>query len=119
MKQDIKRGDIFYARLDPTVGSEQGGMRPVLIISNDVGNRFGSTVIVAVITSKKVGRTLPTHMCIRRIKGLPQMSVILLEQIRTIDKCRLKVKIAHLSKSYMNQITAPLLISLGVTDIEK
>ena len=70
MRKEVKRGDIYYARLDPVVGSEQGGVRPVLIISNDIGNRFSPTVIVAAITSKKVGRIFPTHVCFNHIRGL-------------------------------------------------
>ena len=119
MRKGVKRGDIYYAKLDPIVGSEQGGVRPVLVISNDVGNQHSSTVIVAAITSKKVGRDFSTHVCFKRIRGLPQPSVVLLEQIRTIDKRRLKAKITHLGEQYMKQIITPLLISIGVDNIEK
>ena len=118
VRKEVKRGDIYYARLDPVVGSEQGGVRPVLIISNDIGNRFSPTVIVAAITSKKVGRIFPTHVCFNHIRGLPQPSVVLLEQIRTIDKQRLKEKIAFLGEQYMKQINTPLLVSIGVPNTE-
>ena len=109
----IKRGDIFYADLSPVVGSEQGGVRPVMIIQNDVGNRHSPTVICAAITSKMNKAKLPTHVEIDATKyQLVKNSVILLEQIRTIDKQRLKDYICHVDKQLMFQIEEALRISL-------
>ena len=109
----IKRGDIFYADLSPVVGSEQGGVRPVLIIQNDVGNRHSPTVICAAITSKMNKAKLPTHIEIDATKyHLVKNSVVLLEQIRTIDKQRLKDYICHVDKKMMCQIDEALGISL-------
>ena len=109
----IKRGDIFYADLSPVVGSEQGGIRPVLIIQNDVGNRHSPTVICAAITSKMNKAKLPTHIEVDACKyQLVKNSVILLEQIRTIDKQRLKDFICHVDKKLMNQVDEALKISL-------
>ncbi len=109
----IKRGDIFYADLSPVVGSEQGGVRPVLIIQNDVGNRHSPTVICAAITSKMNKAKLPTHIEVDACKyQLVKNSVILLEQIRTIDKQRLKDFICHVDKKLMNQVDEALKISL-------
>ena len=109
----IKRGDIFYADLSPVVGSEQGGIRPVLIIQNDVGNRHSPTAICAAITSKMNKAKLPTHVEIDANKyQLVKNSVVLLEQIRTIDKQRLKDYICHVDKNKMNQIDEALKISL-------
>ena len=109
----IKRGDIFYADLSPVVGSEQGGIRPVMIIQNDVGNRHSPTVICAAITSKMNKAKLPTHVEIDATKyQLVKNSVILLEQIRTIDKQRLKDYICHVDKRLMLQIEEALRISL-------
>ncbi len=109
----IKRGDIFYADLSPVVGSEQGGIRPVLIIQNDIGNRHSPTVICAAITSRMNKAKLPTHIEIEATKyQLVKNSVVLLEQIRTIDKQRLKDHICHVDKKLMNKIDEALKISL-------
>ena len=108
----IKRGDIFYADLSPVVGSEQGGLRPVLIIQNDVGNRYSPTVIAAAITSRMGKTRLPTHIDIYAEKaGLARDSVILLEQIRTLDKRRLKERMGHLDDSIMNRVNAAIAVS--------
>ena len=111
----IKRGDIFYADLSPVVGSEQGGLRPVLIVQNDVGNRYSPTVIAAAITSR-VGKTkLPTHIDIHADRvGLARDSVVLLEQIRTIDKKRLREKMGHLDESMMTAVNNAIGISFGL-----
>ncbi len=114
----IKRGDIFYADLSPVVGSEQGGIRPVLIVQNDVGNKYSPTVIAAAITSQINKAKLPTHIEISAQEyGLPKDSVILLEQIRTIDKRRLREKVAHLDDELMEKVNEALIISFGLTDI--
>ncbi len=115
MERKIKRGDIYYANLNPVIGSEQGGMRPVLIISNNTGNKHSPTVIIAAITSRQSKRKIPTHCYLDNIEGLPADSIILLEQIRTIDKKRLKERVTQLSEQNMDAITAPLLISIGVS----
>lgn len=115
MVRNVRRGDIYYANLDPIIGSEEGGERPVLILSNNFGNRYGTTVIVAPITSRKRNlHELPTHYQLERIEGLPKISIVLLEQIRTIDKKRLYRRIAQLDINQMRAITSPLLVSLGV-----
>jgi len=109
----IKRGDIFYADLSPVVGSEQGGVRPVLVVQNDIGNRFSPTIIVAAITSQINKAKLPTHVEISAKEyGLQKDSVILLEQLRTIDKKRLREKIGHLDDELMEQVNEALYISL-------
>ena len=111
----VKRGDIYYADLSPVVGSEQGGLRPVLIIQNDVGNRYSPTVIAAAITSKMSKTHLPTHIDIYAEQvGLAKDSVILLEQIRTIDKRRLKEKMGHLDDSIMNEVNSAIAVSFGL-----
>ncbi len=111
----IKRGDIYYADLSPVVGSEQGGLRPVLIIQNDVGNKYSPTVIAAAITSKLGKSKMPTHIDVYADKfGLAKDSVILLEQIRTIDKKRLKEKMGHLDTSVMQQVNDALSVSFGL-----
>lgn len=111
----IKRGDIYYADLRPVVGSEQGGVRPVLIIQNDTGNKHSPTVICAAITSKMNKAKLPTHVEIDAEKyGIIKDSVILLEQVRTIDKSRLKEKVCHLDKDILQKIDKALLISLAL-----
>lgn len=114
MERIIKRGDIYYAELNPVIGSEQGGTRPVLIISNDIGNRHSPTVIIAAITSRQTKSKLPTHYDLNGVSGLPADSIVLLEQIRTIDKKRLKERLARLDSLNMEAIAMPLLISLGV-----
>ena len=112
----IKRGDIFYADLRPVVGSEQGGIRPVLIIQNDVGNRHSPTVICAAITSKMNKAKLPTHIEIdASAYGIERDSVILLEQIRTIDKQRLREYVCHVDYSFMKKIEEALKISLEIS----
>lgn len=109
----IKRGDIFYADLSPVVGSEQGGIRPVMIIQNDVGNRHSPTVICAAITSKMNKAKLPTHVEIDASKyHLVKNSVVLLEQVRTIDKQRLKDFICHVDNKLMNRVDNALRVSL-------
>ncbi|EPZ44174.1 MULTISPECIES: type II toxin-antitoxin system PemK/MazF family toxin [Alicyclobacillus] len=114
---NVKRGDIFFADLSPVVGSEQGGFRPVLIIQNDIGNRFSPTVIVAAITAQIQKAKLPTHVEIPAQKyGLERDSVVLLEQLRTLDKQRLTDKITHLDDTMMKMVNDGLLISLGLVD---
>ena len=102
---NIKRGDIYYADLSPVIGSEQGGVRPVLIVQNDIGNRYSPTVIAAAITSQQTKAKLPTHIAITaHTSGLSKDSVVLLEQVRTIDKRRLKEKMGNLGESDMGRI---------------
>lgn len=114
----IHRGDIFYADLSPVVGSEQGGLRPVLIIQNDVGNKYSPTVIAAAITSRMGKTRLPTHIDIYAEKaGLAKDSVILLEQIRTLDKRRLKEKMGHLDENMMNEVNTAIAVSFGLGGI--
>ncbi|MDO5302065.1 MAG: type II toxin-antitoxin system PemK/MazF family toxin [Tissierellia bacterium] len=112
----VKRGDIFYADLNPVVGSEQGGMRPVVIVQNDVGNKYSPTTIVAAITSNQNKTRLPTHVrvCASR-NDLPKNSVILLEQVRTIDKKRLKDKIGKFDEATMEKVDEAVRISLGIS----
>jgi mRNA interferase MazF len=111
----VKRGDIFYADLSPVIGSEQGGIRPVIIIQNDVGNKYSPTVIVAAITSQINKAKLPTHVeILSEDYGLNKDSVILLEQIRTLDKRRLKEKIGHMTEADMQKVDESLLISIGL-----
>ncbi|MDV6378517.1 type II toxin-antitoxin system PemK/MazF family toxin [Sporosarcina sp. GW1-11] len=111
----IKRGDVFFADLSPVVGSEQGGTRPVLIIQNDIGNRFSPTVIVAAITAQIQKAKLPTHVEITAERhGFERDSVILLEQVRTIDKSRLTDKITHLNDTLMKQVDEALQVSFGL-----
>ena len=113
----MKRGDVFYADLRPVVGSEQGGVRPVLIIQNDVGNKYSPTVICAAITSKLEKAKLPTHITISsNMYDMEKDSVILLEQLRTIDKKRLKDKVCHLGEEIMDQVNNALEISLSLTE---
>jgi len=114
MESTIKRGEIYYADLSPVVGSEQGGVRPVLIIQNDVGNKYAPTVIVSAITSQLTKAKLPTHIELpSQNYHLPKDSVVLLEQLRTLDKRRLKEKITTLDALKMKEINRALLISLG------
>ncbi|NLP16060.1 MAG: type II toxin-antitoxin system PemK/MazF family toxin [Clostridiales bacterium] len=111
----IRRGDIFYADLRPVIGSEQGGIRPVLIIQNDTGNKHSPTVICAAITSKMNKAKLPTHVELDADKyGVVKDSVILLEQVRTIDKSRLKEKVCHLDRDVLKKIDKALIISLSL-----
>ena len=111
----IKRGDIYYADLSPVVGSEQGGLRPVLIVQNDVGNKYSPTVIAAAITSQLGKAKLPTHIDVYAEKyGLVKDSVILLEQIRTIDKKRLREHMGRLDEALMNQVDGAIAVSFGL-----
>lgn len=114
----IRRGDIFYADLSPVVGSEQGGLRPVLIIQNDVGNRYSPTVIAAAITSRMGKTRLPTHIDVSAERaGLSRDSVVLLEQIRTLDKRRLRERIGRLDDSLMREVNAALAVSCGLPPV--
>ena len=111
----VRRGDIFYADLSPVVGSEQGGIRPVLIVQNDVGNKYSPTVIAAAITSRRFKANLPTHIRIGVTEsGLMRDSIILLEQVRTLDKQRLKEKMGNLDASDMARVDRALSVSLGI-----
>ena len=111
----VKRGDIFYADLSPVVGSEQGGVRPVLVVQNDVGNKYSPTVIVAAITSQINKAKMPTHIELSCDDyGLSKDSVVLMEQIRTIDKKRLKEKIGHMDEEHTKNIDEALKISFGL-----
>ncbi len=113
----MKRGDVFFADLSPVVGSEQGGVRPVLIIQNDIGNRFSPTVIIAAITAQIQKAKLPTHVEIdAELHGFDRDSVVLLEQIRTIDKQRLIDKITHLDEEMMSKVDESLQISVGLIE---
>ncbi|MDR0518831.1 MAG: type II toxin-antitoxin system PemK/MazF family toxin [Clostridiales Family XIII bacterium] len=114
MNNHILRGDIYYADLNPVVGSEQGGIRPVLIIQNDVGNRHSPTVIVAAITSRAMKTTLPTHCVLGAANGLGRDSLVLLEQIRTIDKQRLKDCVGALGQEVMQGVDRALAVSVGL-----
>ena len=110
----IKRGELYYADLSPVVGSEQGGIRPVLVVQNDVGNKYSPTVIAAAVTSKINKAKLPTHIELSSNSyGLQKDSVILLEQIRTLDKRRLKERIGELNESTMTRVDKAILISIG------
>ena len=111
--KEIKRNDIYYAELDPVVGSEQGGLRPVLILQNDTGNRHSPTTIVAAITSSPRKTNLPTHITIQT-KGLTKESIVLLEQIRTIDKSRLTEFVGSLDKQTMESVDRAIVVSLGI-----
>ena len=112
---NIRRGDIYYADLSPVVGSEQGGLRPVLIVQNDVGNRHSPTVIAAAITSRMGKAKLPTHIDLPGVEaGLAKDSVVLLEQIRTIDKKRLKEKMGHLDEETMRVVNGAIVVSFGL-----
>ena len=114
---NIKRGDIYYADLSPVVGSEQGGLRPVLIIQNDVGNRYSPTVIAAAITSRMGKNRLPTHIDIRADEvGLAKDSIVLLEQIRTLDKRRLKERMGHLDDRTMQTVNSAIAVSFGISE---
>lgn len=111
----IKRGDIFYADLSPVIGSEQGGVRPVVVVQNDIGNKYSPTIIVAAITSQLNKAKLPTHVNVNaKVVPLPKNSVVLLEQIRTIDKKRLRERIGKFGKDVMDQIDAAIKVSVGI-----
>ncbi len=107
------RGEIYFADLDPVQGSEQGGVRPVLIVQNDIGNKYSPTVIVAAITSSIKKDTLPTHILLENIQGMCEKSYVLLEQLRTIDKSRLKNKVAALTEEAQQKVNEALMISVG------
>ena len=112
----IQRGDIFYADLSPVVGSEQGGIRPVLIVQNDVGNKYSPTVIAAAITSRMTKNRLPTHLEVDATEyGLAKDSIILLEQIRTLDKQRLRERMGHLDENSMTSVNKALSVSFGLS----
>ena len=111
----VHRGEIYYADLSPGVGSEQGGVRPVLIVQNDVGNKFSPTVIAAAITSQKDKANLPTHIAVdAQDSGLMKDSIILLEQVRTLDKHRLREKMGRLDRDSMNRVDQALSVSFGL-----
>lgn len=113
MENQIKRGELYFADLDPVVGSEQGGFRPVLVIQNNTGNRYSNTVIVACVTSKKKTK-LPTHVPLTGIDGLPEHSVLLMEQIRTLDKSRLITFVDTLSEELIRRVDTALAVSVGI-----
>ncbi len=114
----FSRGELYFANLNPVIGSEQGGCRPVLILQNDVGNRFSSTVIVASVSSKPdKKRRLPIHCYLQAVDGLKYPSVVLLEQLRTIDKCRLKRFIGKVDEDCMGKIDQALAVSVGLTKL--
>ena len=114
---DVRRGDIYFADLSPVVGSEQGGVRPVLIIQNDIGNRYSPTVIAAAITSQRDKAKLPTHIELSAQScGLQKDSTVLLEQVRTIDKKRLRERMGEITPETMNSINSALSISFGLVD---
>jgi len=110
----VKRGDVFYADLSPVVGSEQGGIRPVLVVQNDIGNKYSPTIIIAAITSQTNKTRMPTHVKVDTKIGLPKNSVVLLEQVRTIDKKRLRDKVGSFDEAAMKIIDDALLISVGL-----
>ena len=115
MDINVKRGDIYYADLSPVVGSEQGGVRPVLIVQNDTGNRYSPTVIAAAITSQTNKAKLPTHIALSAPDyGLPRDSVVLLEQIRTIDKSRLRERMGKLPDAVMDRVNGAIAVSFGL-----
>lgn len=114
---NVKRGDVYYADLSPVIGSEQGGIRPVLVLQNNVGNKYSPTIIISAITSQINKSKLPTHIEINATDfGLSKDSVVLLEQIRTIDKKRLREKIGHLNEDVMHQVNEALQISFGMAN---
>ena len=113
-RKAIRRGTLFYADLDPVVGSEQGGTRPVLVLQNNVGNSFSPTVVTAAITSRRDKTNLPTHVSLENVPGLAPTSLLLLEQIRTVDRRRLRGYIGHISKEKMLEVDAALAISIGI-----
>lgn len=118
VNNNVRRGDIYYADLSPVVGSEQGGVRPVLIVQNDVGNRYSPTVIAAAITSRTGKARLPTHIEVRTDSGLSKSSIVLLEQIRTLDKRRLKDRMGHLDDETMTLVNDALTVSFGLAGEE-
>ena len=115
MIMNVKRGEIYYADLSPVIGSEQGGVRPVLIVQNDVGNKYSPTVIAAAITSQQDKSNLPTHINLSAAgSGLSKDSIVLLEQVRTIDKTRLKEKMGSLDNRSMNMVDKAISVSFGL-----
>ena len=118
MNNKVRRGDIYYADLSPVVGSEQGGVRPVLIVQNDVGNRYSPTVIAAATTSQPGNARLPTHIEVHTDSGLAKSSIVLLEQIRTLDKRRLKDRMGHLDDETMTLVNDALSVSFGLVGEE-
>ena len=118
MNNNVRRGDIYYADLSPVVSSEQGGVRPVLIVQNDVGNRYSPTVIAAAITSQTGKARLPTHIEVHTDSGLAKSSIVLLEQIRTLDKRRLKDRMGHLDDETMTLVNDALSVSFGLVGEE-
>lgn len=114
MERKIKRGDLYYANLDDVIGSEQGGIRPILVIQNNVGNKYSPTIVIAPITAKRGKPQLPTHVKIGNVKILPRDSVVLLEQIRTIDRQRLGEYIGVLDDEIMAEIDNGISVSLGL-----
>ena len=118
MNNNVRRGDIYYADLSPVVGSEQGGVRPVLMVQNDVGNRYSPTVIAAAITSQTGKARLPTHIEVHTDSGLAKSSIVLLEQIRTLDKRRLKDRMGHLDDETMTLVNDALSVSFGLAGEE-
>lgn len=117
-KMEVRRGDIYYADLSPVIGSEQGGIRPVLIVQNDVGNKYSPTVIAAAITSKKFKTQLPTHISVQADEcGLAKDSIVLLEQVRTLDKQRLRERMGSLDEFEMSKINQALQVSFGLNFI--
>ena len=115
MDTNVKRGEIYYADLSPVVGSEQGGIRPVLIVQNDTGNRHSPTVIAAAITSQLGKAKLPTHISLKaQSYGLPKESVVLLEQIRTLDKRRLRERMGQVDGAVMDKVDAAIAVSFGL-----
>ena len=114
----VKKGDLFFADLSPVVGSEQGGVRPVLVVQNDVGNKYSPTIIVAAVTSQTSKAKLPTHVQIHATEGgLSKDSVVLLEQLRTIDKQRLKERIGSLNENQIPDVEKALSVSLGIANL--
>lgn len=116
----VKKGDLFFADLSPVVGSEQGGVRPVLVVQNDVGNKYSPTIIVAAVTSQTGKAKLPTHVQLNATQGgLSKDSVVLLEQLRTIDKQRLKERIGALSENQIPDVEKALSVSLGIANLNQ
>lgn len=114
MRKAIRRGDLFYADLNPVVGSEQGGIRPVLVVQNNVGNHFSPTIVAVAITSRKAKSSMPTHIPLEDVPGLAPTSLLLLEQLRTIDRKRLCGYIGRISKEKMLEVDVALAISIGL-----
>jgi mRNA interferase MazF len=118
MEFEVRRGEIYYADLSPTVGSEQSGIRPVLILQNDRGNKYSPTTVVAAITGKQKKKNLPTHIPLPGLKGLPIPSIILCEQIRTIDKCRIVRYIVTMDEIFMMKVNRAITVSMGLKNEE-